>query len=54
MTNGEHRQFYQLEEMLINGLGRCKSKVEMSAMIEQIYKATYLAAQFEDAGDKRL
>jgi hypothetical protein len=50
MTNEQHRQFYQLEDMLINGLGKCKSKLEMSAMIEQMYKATYLAARFSDSG----
>lgn len=54
MSNGEHRQFYQLEEMLMSGLGMCRTKVEMAAMIEQIYKAIYLAARFDDSKDKRL
>jgi hypothetical protein len=50
MSNGEHRQFYQLEDLLINGLRKCRNKLEMSAMLEQIYKATYLAAKFSDSG----
>ncbi len=54
MTNEQHQSFYMLESILLNGLVKCRTKSEISGLIEQIYKATYVVGNVAGHNMERL